>query len=171
MKVTHTETKEAIAKIIRKYTENKNIKEESLNKIETQEYSKDNIKILLVIVPLSIMRAIRRDILSAVREIEEISKVNVFVIRKRIQSGLKKGERLFRTGPTYKDYQESVASDLVSPGHIVDRRTLVREDGSKLEKIMVDLKDQDLLENRFVPMNILFEEMFQKKAVFQGNYY
>jgi len=160
-----------ILKIVRQNLGDKKISEETINKIEVKEITKDSTNVTLIVVPGVIIKELKRKVQAVIEGVEGSLGGTVFVIRRRVASGLVKGEKRNRTGPTLKDYQELIAKDLVVPSYIVDRRTLVREDGSKLEKIIVDRKNKEELENRFEPMRIVFEDLFGKKACFQANYY
>lgn len=160
-----------IAKVVKDALREQKADEEAGGEIETREIAKESILVTLVVVPDGVYGALKKSIRSVVEKLEQKVGGTVFVVRKKVDSGLVRGERRHRTGPTHRDYQEAVAKDLVAPSHIVDRRTLVREDGSRLEKVMVDRKDKEELEHRFEPMGVVFEALFEKRACFQANYY
>ncbi|KAI5185301.1 hypothetical protein NEHOM01_0759 [Nematocida homosporus] len=144
---------------------------EDLGLVKVDSFSKDSVLVTVVTLPGGVYSELKRGLGAATERLEEVLGGTVFLIRARVDSGLKKGEKCFRTGPTYADYQESVAADLAAPFHIVDRRSLVREDGSRVEKIILDIKSQKEHAHRFEPMALVFESLFAKKATFQANYY
>lgn len=160
-----------IGNILKNLLQGKTIKEESLKKVEILNCTNEGVAINVIVLPASVHSHLKKNIVSAIESAESILGGTVFFIRRRVASGLKKGEKCYRTGPTYKDYQEAVAADLALPFFIVDRRTLVREDGSRLEKIMLDSRSQKEMAHRFEPMGIVFEKLFEKKASFKANYY
>lgn len=160
-----------IAAILKNLLQGKPVKEESLNKVEVLNCTNEGVVISVVVLPSSVHKHIKRSISAAIESAESILGGTVFFVRRRVASGLKKGEKCYRTGPTYKDYQEAVAADLALPFCIVDRRTLVREDGSRLEKIVLDINSEKEMAHRFGPMGIVFEKLFEKKASFKANYY
>ncbi|KAI5170649.1 small subunit ribosomal protein S7e [Nematocida sp. LUAm3] len=164
--------KEEITKELKSMLEGRDISASTFNKIELFEFSKNSVLITVVVLPTPVYNQLKRSgVPVAVEHLENLVGGSVFLVRKQKPSGLKKGESSYRTGPTQKDYQEAVARDLVSPAQIVDRRTVVREDGSKLEKILIDSKKKKEVAHRLEPMAMVFEEMFGKKAIFQSNYY
>lgn len=169
---THSEQeKTPVGDILRQVVKDADVNSAVFEKIETETVVQDSVSATVVTVPASLLKALKKTHADAVKKLEHALGGTVFLVRKRKSSGLVKGERRHRVGPTYKDYQEAVAKDLVAPYHVVDRRTLVREDGSRLEKIIVERRAQKELANKFVPMGIVFEHMFEKKALFQENYY
>ncbi|OAG31756.1 small subunit ribosomal protein S7e [Nematocida displodere] len=162
---------QSIVKMLRETPKEKKVADAVFEKVEVVEFTKDSVLITVVVVPTSLLSAVKKTLGAVIGSIENAIGGTVFIIRRRVASGLKEGEKRFRTGPTYKDYQEAVAKDLAAPSHIVDRRTLVRADGSRLEKIITDIKCKKELAHRFAPMGLVFEELFGKKTSFQANYY
>lgn len=143
-----------------------------LDRIELAECSKDRINAMVVKVPYQSLVEIRKEFAGVLSSLEELFPSHtVFLVRQKAPSGLKAGERRRRTGPTRIDYQESAVRDLIFPGHVVDRRTSVRTDGVRLEKIFIDRKSEQELSNRLDPMAVAFESLFKKQASFQVNYY
>lgn len=162
-----------IVEIIKEQLKEKNISSEEYSKIEVRQINKDSMLITLVLVPETLHKEMRREKQAIVDEIEGAVDGTVFVIRERTGEEIKgtKGQAVFKSKTTYADYQELVAGDLVTPSHIVDRRTVIREDGSKIEKIIIDIKSKEDMANRFEPMSVAFESLFSRKALFQANYY
>lgn len=163
--------KKAVSEILKNNVQGAKVDDGLFEKVTVDTFVQESISVAVVTVPAALQKALKKSHSAAVESLEKVLGGTVFIIRKRKCSGLVKGERRFRTGPTYKDYQESVAKDLVAPYHVVDRRTVIREDGSQVEKVIVESRGKKELVNRFVPMGIVFEKLFEKKALFQENYY
>lgn len=163
--------KEAIKKLVIDAVQGRAIKDETYDKIEVRHIVKNSVLAVVVVVPKTVLLGVKRNLADLAAKIEEATGGTAFVIRRRVSSGLEKGVRRYRTGQTYKDYQEDVARDLVAPSHVVDRRTLVRADGTRLEKILVDAKSKKEVAHRFEPMSVVFGELFGMQSSFQANYY
>ncbi|KAH9385484.1 small subunit ribosomal protein S7e [Nematocida major] len=162
-----------VVEVIKKTIGSSDITEEAYNNTEVRVLEKNGVLITIVFVPEDMFRAIKKEKLSIIENVEEALGGTVFVVRGRVIEEVegRGGKSVIRSSVSYADYQELVAEDLVSPSHLVDRRTVVREDGSRVEKMITDSKCKKDMANRFEPMSLVFEDMFGKKAVFQANYY
>ncbi|EHY65198.1 small subunit ribosomal protein S7e [Nematocida ausubeli] len=162
-----------VANLIKNAIKGADIPEEEYSAIKITAIEKEGILTTTVAVSESIMTAMKKQKMALIEKMESILNGTVFIIRDRIvQEAIGKGGKTVIQSPiTHTAYQEKVVNDLVAPSHIVDRRTVVREDGSKLEKMIIDAKHKAEASNRFEPMRVVFEEMFGKKALFLANYY
>lgn len=165
----------AVVEILKNQLKSENIAQEEYNNVEVKELEKNSILITVVSLPSSIFlcRSMKKEKAALIQKIEEAINGTVFIIRGRVTKEVegRAGKKVVKSSVSYADYQELVAGDLVSPSVLVDRRTVVREDGSRIEKMMIDLKYEQELVNRLEPMGIVFEDLFGRKAVFQTNYY
>ncbi|KAI5190250.1 small subunit ribosomal protein S7e [Nematocida minor] len=162
-----------VVEILKSKLEGKNISSTAYDAVEVRQLDINSMLITVVVVPTSILNKMKKEKQAIIEKIEQAANGTVFIIRKRAVTEVEgRGEKkVLSSSVTYVDYQEAVASDLVAPSHIVDRRTVVREDGSKIEKMIIDLKSKKDMTNRFEPMGEVFEHLFSRKAVFQANYY
>lgn len=170
---TNIKDNREIVEILKRELKGKNIPSEEYNTVKIREFSIDSMLITVVLVSETLLKEMKREKQTILEEIEEITDGTVFIIRARQGEEVQgsKGQPVFKSGTTYVDYQELVACDLVAPSHIVDRRTVIREDGSRIEKMIIDLKSKKDMANRFEPMAAVFESLFSRRAVFQANYY
>jgi Ribosomal protein S7e len=167
-----SKTKSEVVKVLQDAAGTAKVEKALLGQAEIEEHKTSGISIMLVKIPHRAIKGLRKNFEIVLSKLETLFPEHaVFVIRQRAPSGLKQGEKRRRIGPTRADHQEGVVRDLVLPGNVIDRRTTVRSDGARLEKIFVDKGSEQALENRLEAMGAAFESLFKKKAAFRVNYY
>ncbi|KAI5165159.1 small subunit ribosomal protein S7e [Nematocida sp. AWRm78] len=170
---SNTTQNKQVVDLIRAAVNNASIPEEEYSTIKVTPIQKEGILTTTVAVSEGIMAAMKKQKAALIEKLESVLNGTVFIIRDRKVQMVegKGGKQVIQSPITHAGYQERVVNDLVAPSHIVDRRTVIREDGSRLEKMIIEAKHKDEFSNRFEPMRVVFEEMFGKKALFMANYY
>lgn len=130
-------------------------------------------KAIVILVPVSQLKGWRRIQPRILRELEKKlgaggERSVVLVAFRRILPKLKR--RVVSNRPrsnTLTAVHDAWLEDMVYPTEVVGKRTRVKIDGSRIIKILLDSKDQTILEGRTEAMTAVYRKLTGKQVVFE----
>jgi len=132
----------------------------------------DGVKAIILYVPFKLLKSFNKVHVRLVRELEKkFSGRHVLVIAQRTILGKSYNRNQKTKGPrprsrTLTKVHESILDDIVYPTEIVGKRTRVKIDGKRIEKIYLDSKDQDNVKERTDTFAAVYGKLTNKNVSF-----
>mmetsp|Transcript_6321 Transcript_6321/g.9414 ORF Transcript_6321/g.9414 Transcript_6321/m.9414 type:complete len:197 (+) Transcript_6321:31-621(+) len=130
-------------------------------------------KAVIIHVPFRLLKAFHRIQQRLIRELEKkFSGKHVTIIAQRriLPREGKKNRTSKQARPfsrTLTSVHDSTLEDLVYPTEIVGRRTRVRIDGAKIQKVYLDPKDRTNVEHKLETFTTVYKKLTGKDAAFE----
>jgi len=130
-------------------------------------------KAVIIHVPFRLLKAFHRIQQRLIRELEKkFSGKHVTIIAQRriLPREGKKNRTSKQARPfsrTLTSVHDSTLEDLVYPTEIVGRRTRVRVDGAKIQKVYLDPKDRTNVEHKLETFTTVYKKLTGKDAAFE----
>jgi small subunit ribosomal protein S7e len=129
-------------------------------------------KAIAVIVPIPQLKSWRRIQSRVTRELEKkfSDQAVVLIGMRRILPKPKRGQRVKQMRPrsrTLTAVHDAWLEDMVYPTEIVGKRTRVKTDGSKLLKVLLDPRDQSLVEGKLEAFAGVYRKLTGKAVSFE----
>lgn len=132
-----------------------------------------NKKAIMIFVPVPLLKNVQNIQPKLVRELEKKfnGKHVIFLASRRIlrkpSRGAKRGSQMRPVSRTLTNVHDAILDDLVYPTEIVDKRTRVKIDGSKLLRVYLDHKDKSNLEYKVETFSSVYRKLTGKDVVFE----
>ena len=129
-------------------------------------------KAVAVIVPIPQLKSWRRIQSRVTRELEKkfSDQAVVLIGMRRILPKPKRGQRVKQMRPrsrTLTAVHDAWLEDMVYPTEVVGKRTRVKTDGSKLLKVLLDPRDQSLVEGKLEAFAGVYRKLTGKAVSFE----